>query len=171
MRPHNIIAALLCLFLASCGTLRLHKHKQLEEHSTQLDSTARKVTVIREHVDTVIRIKPATETARKTIEAVKRGDSVLVDNEHTRVVAHVDDLGVLEVTTITKAREIPVKVDRETTSQEEVHVQRDDRSHKEDTEVSKEREPWLATYLSPMGVVLVVSGLISIIFFLRQKQR
>jgi hypothetical protein len=142
---------LLAMAVTSCGTLQ--KHKQIETLTQQKDSTARKVTVIREKVDTVVKVAGSSTSGSKPVENLLAGDSLVLENDGQRVVVKVDQGGNVNAVGTIKPREIPITIDREIKHEDETHVTTDTRSKATELQVKRTTTSW--TWLAiPLALII-----------------
>ncbi|SMC53474.1 DUF4381 domain-containing protein [Pedobacter nyackensis] len=177
-----LVIAVLC---SGCGVFRKvfkAKHSQSTELSSKSkkDSTGliidKSTTTIKEKIDTVITI-PGQVVQQDTylnMDSLVNGMTA-IKNDLIEVRLHLNPItGILSVVANLKAQKVPVKLDRETTKQNDIvqqtstKVENEDKSKQSSSASAIQKEPieisgWL------IGLGIVIFALLAVAYWLRKK--
>lgn len=142
------MVALMSLVLSSCGLFKKTTHtdtaikaKASDSSSVSIrkvDSSATSKTTIKEKVDTTFTIPGSSQEGSKALDDIKRGDSLVLDDEDQRTVIEYDsETQRLRARSRVKDRKERVLIDRETTNESSTDIKRqaEDATHVAKSEV------------------------------------
>lgn len=146
----NIFILLIAFMLASCGTLHKTVHKAKADTSSVTSTHDKSVTIIREKIDTSVKIKGDTAKASAPLESITHGDTLKAQSDGTSVEVYYEaSTGRIHAKAITKPKEVPIQIERTTEVHADVRQVQENRSHKEtlDKQVDHKEtnllNPWL----------------------------
>jgi len=174
---HFVTAFILAVLLSSCGALQKAKTRKNITKTKKTDSTAITKEVVEEKIDTNVKIKGDSTrglyqsfAGRKIKRYGKQRPNpneertTVIDNKRQRVDVVTDKkTGQVFIDAIVKDQEVPVKMDRKTTKESNIHVKTEERERDKTLEKTKDQEGfftwkmWIAVYISiGLGVLVIV---------------
>lgn len=178
--------------LSSCGTLHKTTHSETKVKTSSSDSSTVKVkksdssainrVIKREKADTTIPIKGSDQDGSKSLEELKRGDSLVLDDEDQRVVVDYDPTtGRIEAKGKVKDRNERIQVDKEVIFENAVDVKREelDGTHvaKSDSDSSSATDKTVKARIGPdwamwAGLFIALGfGLLAFVGFYKLKSK